>query len=502
MNNARSFIDRVMGRFGYYKASGNAVVGNGGVAALRESSVAQYLQLLWAYYENNDLYDVATVALRQINTSGETLRGLRNPANRAVEFYAATICPGDLPDALPIVANNAKIIEPVQQLWGWSNWAEAKQVAVRHFAAYGNAFIKVAQRESGRPYLQVIRPDTVGDISTDERGYLTQCRIDTPIVQADRQLTRTEYWTPDAVRVWEHAKGGASIAELGTPLQTIEATSMGIDFVPIVHLKFKATGGTYGTGCFVHALDKIDELNRSAQRLNRMLFSNKAVWALLANSVDGSGRPLPAPTLKSPDGKTDLNIADIERDSMVRLPGASDLKTLVPNLPYADILAIVEASANEVRLDLPEVRFWDVIENADSGVAVLRKMAPAISRAVEARGNFENGLARAHAMALTLGANAGIFKNIGNYEAGDFEHTFARRGVLPENFADVAANEMALWQAMMAANDAGVDVGVSGPRLGLDEATIKRIEASNAQRNAATLAQNAAMTDAVTAVMQ
>jgi len=433
----RTYIDRVLGRFGYYRQQ--QITGNSGsVAAIRESSLAQYFQLLWAYYDNNDLYDAALVSLRGIETDGLAIKSLRNPANRAVEFYASTIAPGKLPEALPIMADNERIIEPIQQIWNRSNWSNGKQVSIRHMAATGNTFIKIAQRESDKaPYLQVIRPDTVSDVAHDERGHVVQIRIDTPILRDDRQYTRTEYWTPDEVRIWEHQRGDAPVANLGDPLQRMATADMGIDFVPVVHIKFRETGNTYGAGCFVHVIDKIDGVNMQMTHLNRMVFK-PVIWALTANGTDQNGRPLPAVAIKSPDGKSDLNIADAKRDTMIRLPGVADVKSLVPNLPYADVLAVIESLMAEIECDLPEMRYWRMIDSAESGRAVERKLAPAISRAIEARGNWEAGLARAHMMALSIGVEAGTFRNIGSYEAGDFAHSFEARAVLPVDAMDIA----------------------------------------------------------------
>lgn len=433
-----NFIDRVMGWLGYSRVAG--VTGNtrNSMTVLQETNIAAYFRLLWAYYENNALYDATTVAARNFETGGERVLSLRNPANSVVEFYAATVCPGPLDAALPIAAAREPVAAAIRQIWGWSNWGENKQVAIRQFAAYGNVFIKVAQRTDGSPYLQIIRPDTVTAIEQDERGNLTYARIDTPIADGNSTLTRTEIWTRDEMRMWVHALGDANEAQLGTPKERVATADLGIDFVPIAHGRFKSTGSIYGASAYVHTLDKIDILNRYAWRLGRMLFGSKSIWAILTNSVDKDGRPLPAVSLKSPDGRTDINIADAERDMMIRLPGASDLKSVVPALPYADVLAVVEATEQALERDLPEMRYWRVIESATSGAEVERRLAPAISRAREARGNFEAVLIRAHMMALTIGAKANIFTGIGTFENGDFEHSFEERAILPSDALDIA----------------------------------------------------------------
>ena len=63
------------------------------------------------------------------------------------------IWPGPLPAALPIVTENQAIIEPIQQVWTWSNWGSEKQAAARWFACYGDMFLKVATKsdDAGKP---------------------------------------------------------------------------------------------------------------------------------------------------------------------------------------------------------------------------------------------------------------------------------------------------------------------------------------------------------------
>ena len=67
-----------------------------------EASWRNQYNYLRAYYLSNGLYDVLRESFREIGYTPEALRPLRNPAYRVVEFYAAKLWPGALPDALPI----------------------------------------------------------------------------------------------------------------------------------------------------------------------------------------------------------------------------------------------------------------------------------------------------------------------------------------------------------------------------------------------------------------
>jgi hypothetical protein len=92
-----------------------------------------------------------------------------------------------------------------------------------------------------------------------------------------------------------------------------------------------------------------------------------------------------------------------------------------------------------------------------SGRAVRMLLAPAISRTVEARGNAENALIRADQMALTMGQNAGLW-DVGTYAAGDFEHCFEERDVLPNDELERAQAQQADGTALAQMVTAGMPI--------------------------------------------
>lgn len=416
-----------------------------------EFSVADMYAALEWYYHNNGLYALLQQDLMAGGLWTEGMVGLRNPAHRVVEFYVAKLWGGPLAKALPIVTEQKNIVDPIQQVWAWSNWGAAKQVAARWFAMYGDMFIKVATNTAitpdGKPtkvYFQNIKPMYVTDFNTDERGYLTWVRIDVPQRRTVDGKSGTYYLTEiwDKIKAmfwrWETDKG-PSVSEdrLGTPVIEKPLSDYGIDFIPIVHAKFQDIGEAHGMGAFTHALDKIDEANRMATRLHELLYQyNQVVWAITAGGADSAGRPLPAPMLKfdgqemSADGTTTIGGGQ----KVARLPGNSELKSLVPDLHYDDALAVLQDHMKELERDLPEIAYFRLREEKNdlSGTAIRYLLSDAVDKVIEARGNAEAALARADAMALTIGKTLGIFQDaIGKYENGDFEHTFADRDVIP-----------------------------------------------------------------------
>lgn len=416
-------------------------------------------RMLESYYLNNGLYDGLAQTLYQNGIWKEALRGLRNPAMRVTEFYVSHLWPGQLPKALPIVTDNNGVAEAIADVWDWSNWGHKKQVGARWLAMYGDLFIKAVSKQDVLPdgqfgeveqvYLQLIKPEHVTDFDTDHRDFLTYIRLDVPQRRrlADGSIEtyiHTEVWdkASQLYRVWQHDKSPElDLEQLGRPMVEAGFAQFGIDFVPFVHSKFRDIGDDRGVGCFTLELDKIDEANRQATRLSQMLFRwNKPLWALSANAVDTSGRPMPAPRIGGESGPAGVSdTIALGDDRLMRLPGTSKLESLIPNINFQAALEVLKDHMSELKDDLPELIYYDLEVRSDqSGAGIRALLGPAVDKVIEARGDAETALARANAMALTMGANAGLFQNIGSYEAGDFEHQFGERPVIEESEAEKA----------------------------------------------------------------
>lgn len=443
----------------------------------QKASWADQYNMLRAYYLNNGVYEVIDAMFAGLGVKRQELRPLRNPAFRVVEFYAAKLWPGNLPAALPIITDNQAIVAPIQQVWTWSNWSSEKQAAARWFACYGDMFLKVATRDNvlGNPtrvFIQNLEPQYVTEFDADERGYLTYVRIDIP--QQRRRgdelvsYTRTEVWNKEEYRLWEHEKSTATpLAQLGPLRETRPLSDFGIDFVPVVWQPFRNIGDERGLAAITPAIDKIDEANRQATRLHQMLFRyNKALWALSANAMDAQGRPLPPPRLGDAGADNTLDVGD---DTILRLPGQATLESLVPAINYEAALAVVAAQMAEIERDLPELAYYDLRARDISGVAAELLLGDAIDRLLEARGNAEAALVRADQMALTIMQAASIVEDIGEYEAGDFDHAFAERPVLTLSDAERAALVTAWVQA-------GVPLRTALRRVGWSEDDVTQMD--------------------------
>jgi len=457
------------------------------VALMKSLAQAQALlpsawyDMLEEYYMNNGLYDLVSQALFENAIWTPGMKPLRNPAHRAVEFYVSKLWPGPLERALPIVTKNKKLLDAIARIWDWSNWASQKQVAARWLSNFGDLFVKVAEKSENnavtRVYLDPIKPKYVTDLDLDERGFITYIRIDVP--------TEDEMHT----EVWSKARGGyrlfkhnrtidTPISQLGNPTDSKSFDELGFDFIPIVHAKFQDIGETRGVGCFVHALDKIDEANRQATRLHQILFRyNKPTHAVTANAMDASGKPLPPPTLTGLNGSSadgDNPKVVTGDDEVWELPGMSKLEQMVPNVQYDAALNILNAQMDELTDDLPEILYYDLKDKGElSNVALKTLLGPAIDKVLEARGNAEAALIRADQMALSI---AGVhklngFEGLGNFENGDLIHTFAERDVIP-----MSAKEKA--ETIQAETSAGMPLIFSMKQHGFSEEQIKDVMAS------------------------
>ena len=466
--------------------------------AKNELPYREIAKLLWSYYLNNGLYDELRLAgyfLDEIN-----LKAIRSPAQRVVKFYADVIWPGRLPDALPLdleATANKQLREPLEELWKWSNWQARKQVLVRWAAVLGETYIKVAQPEGKqRVYLQLNRPEYVTDYDDDEQGNITYIRVDVPRSRRDGDevtfFLHTEVWdkADGRCRIWEHDKTPETpIEQLGTPTRSYDLmATWGIDFIPWVRAVHLDIGEDRGVGAYLLQLDKIDEANRLATRLHTMLFRhNDVTWALESNMVDAAtGRPLPPPRIATSIDADGQEVVDLAGEKFIRLPGMARLSTLVPNINYEAALSALNAHLVELKNDLPELRYYDLPDLGEmSGRAIRLLMGPAITSAHEVRGNLEDALVRAQKMALTIGQNAGIWSNLGSYDDGDLEHSFAERAIIPADRYEDA-------EIIKAEKEAGIPLFTSLRRSGATEKEMAQVEEDYAREQAMSQAGMAA----------
>jgi len=441
---------------------------------------ADFEDMLEAYYMSNGLYDAIQAYMGENDIWTPGMQSIYNPAHRAVEFHVSHLWPGPLDRAFRIISDNQKAKDAIMQVWKWSNWESKKQLAARWYAEFGTMFIKVAiNKTKTQVRQQVIKSRFVTDFECDSSDFITYIRIDVQKTRLNKvgqpeSYYRTEVWdkAKNYYRVYEHRyTRNTPLSQLGNPVEDIQISKFGINFIPIVHAKFKDIGEPRGLGVFTHVLDKIDEANRIATRLHEIAFRfNRAYIGVSANDKDASGRPLPAPRLVDKDNNPITSADDLSRDqSMVLLPGMAKMEMMVPNINFAGHLAELTDQMDEIKQDLPELRYFDIRQPSNISTDTMRMMlSGAIDRVIDARGSAYSALIRANEIALTLGKANGIkgFSDIGEYEDGAFAHAFAEQEVL-----SLTQKERA--EGVKISVDSGMDILFAMKQHGYSEAEIK-----------------------------
>lgn len=422
-------------------------------------------------YDYNNLYD-ALYALYNNDEAiitDDTTRRLRTVVNRSVEFYASKMLPGQEIKVTVEEGGGEEVQSAIEQVIKDSNIANNKAPMIRGFALYGDSFIRV-RGDNEKSYLEDISPFFVTDFDEDTRGFLTYLRIDIPTL-GDNDLPEnyTEVWDLETqtFRSWQGQTSRTTpVNELGEPKETMAFSELGIDFIPVVHTKFRDSGDSRGLGCVYHALDKIYEANRVATRLHDLLFAfGEPVFVASANDKDNQGRPLPPPRIDSATGSSPVpssptigGVIGQMFGRLISLPGMAKIESLIPNIDYSDALLILNAQMEELEKDLPELRWYaldSTSQSAMSGTALRTLLGAAIDRSNEARNKFLASLSRAFEMALTIGIYNGVFpSSLGSFDSGDFAHELHVDSAWGESVDEKAATMAALTSAGVPAKSA------------------------------------------------
>jgi hypothetical protein len=451
--------------------------------------------LLRGLYHANGTYTDQAYQRHSDDEAWASTKELRMLQHAIVEAFVALTMPGSLPDALPLefAEDNPRVealTEAIHQVWTWSNWAQKKQVFVRQQAMLGNAFIYVASRpgpdgqRADRVYYHLPEPEHVTDIDTDERGFLTYYRSDVPVRErgaTDAYVVTEEWWKErDLYRRWQTPVNAYNADQLGTPeLDVSMRGEFGIDFVPVVHAKAIDTGDTYGMAWILPALEKQHELNRKATAFSQQLYRHgKPDMVLQGTGGQTNGVYAPPPPLNR---NTSTGTVDVAGETFWSVPPGYTIGHLIANINYtAHMDGIDRDIAHLAETDLPILNWYRLTRSGSdtSGRALQTLLKPAIAQVEEARGNAETALARADAMALTIGQFAELpgfdAATIGTYENGDFEHGYAVRAIVPAGEDEQAEIDLARVQRVKAWTDAGLGIDAAMRLEGFDDEQIDR----------------------------
>ena len=502
-------------------ANGSAVNYRSHVAArtkLQELPHRALYDLLKSGYLQNGFYDDLRAGNYSATVATPQIKAIRNPISAVVDVLGSKIYPEPLIVTTPLTAGITSQVErqkveesdpikaAIDQVHQWSNWPRAKRKHARWTALYGEAWVKVvADMDVGRVFFELIEPQYVTDYTVDVRDFVTMARLDIPqceVTQAGRRnWTHTEVWSKDlqSCRIWQ-TDGDASerrVEDLGSVYDEFPLIDLGIDFVPLVRTPFREIDDGRAIGAVQLALEAIIEADLSATNLHSMVYVDaEGAWVLKSVGVDGFGRPIPPPQVGAASsdgapGKQSDGSVMVGKRSFWRLGGNQELQSVVADIDYPGALAILQEHGAHLKRLMPAIAYLEISELSGgdlSGKAITYKMRAFQDQVEEARSNVLASLKQADMMALTMGAAAGIFADLGGtYESGAFEHDFEDQPILPVNSMDESEEKRTLAQAAQALSAAGIPMSfVLTDTLGItEEAATELVDAAAAEAEAA-----------------
>lgn len=410
----------------------------------------QQIDTLESYHANNDLYEATRILKHYLGVWNEDLRPLRTPVQRSVGFYVAKIAIGEP----KVSATNSAVVDAVSQIMENSNFQIVKPTQVHTMALHGDLFRK-AVVENDKPFHEIIETRNVTEYTSDNRGFLTSIRIDTPINKDGVDMFRTEYWTADDtmpyMAIWEHMlDANTPLDQLGDPTFFRSLAALGIDFIPFVRSPFKDSRKTWGDSCVQHALLKIDEANRMGTRLHQALFRyNKPIWAVSANYMNVDGSPGRVQKIKNA-GDADKRNVEMRDDTILYLDGVTKIDSLIPNIDYQAALDILKSQERELEKDLPELLYYAIEDKASlSGEAIRNLLGAAVDRASQGQSNYVEGTIRLNQMCITLGQVQGIYpSSLGTFDSGALKHSIRFGEQFPVGAGEKATTLASLVNAL------------------------------------------------------
>lgn len=413
-------------------------------------------------YSNH--FDEIAEELRRFGHLPDSMRGTRNPAHAVVEYYVATVWPKGVREAFPIEwpaefgeEHRERLDINIRRIWRDSNWATRKNLMIRQQVKLGDIIIKVAtnqteDRKPTRVFFRLIHPMHVTDFDVDDRDYLTYIRLDIPTMRRNEdgkleERGEIEIWDKRTgrVRIWDVGPERLylDIDALGPPTDDADMESYGVDFLPFVWSKARDNHGERGVSVLAPAVPKVIEIEKSATRLNDLLFRfNKPTKVISSDHMDSNNKPMRPPPLPRDHKELERDLYD---ERVIALPSGWTVASLIDNLPYIAHLETIKDAIVDLRLtDFPELTYNRLSDAGRdlSGRALRYMLTAAIAKTEEVRANVDAALIRANQMALTIAGKHGLLVDasglpfrsdnpLGTYESGAFEHWFGEREVVP-----------------------------------------------------------------------
>jgi len=420
-------------------------------------------QLMFALFENTAYRDLHTWARGYKKGYGlyKYTRNLYNPAQRLGSFWQAHLWGGTLdPEAgadgcLPVITENERIRPAIAQVWKWSNWNILKDQAALQGTIKGDLFIRVVDNVD-KVYLDLLDPGTVDSVESDPWG-----NIKAYVIREQRMHPETG--RPVEYREQASRDGQNVVYETflnNAPYPWNGVTSAWVEpygFVPVVHIQHSNVGLGWGWSEYHPALSKIREVDDLASLLSdQVRKSVNAKWVFSGvrpNELVDQAIQETTPTDRKPEPAREENPAIYLSD-----PGAK-AQALVANLDIEGAVLHITELLKEIEREYPELKFDAERATGElSGTALRVARQPIETKAQQRRATYDDGLVRAHMMALSIGGFRGLFRgiNLDSYASGKLDHTIGERPVFALDPLEKLEEDKVFWEVAKLAISAGI----------------------------------------------
>lgn len=402
-------------------------------------------EVLNGYYLNLAYHAITTYSeqLKSVNRLYKHVRGVYNPAARAVETYVSKVYGGQLDTqdgnsgAIPIVTDNEALMQAIIRLWRASQWGQKKSLYVRNGASFGDTVLNIVDDiETSNVYIEPVDPRKVKSITTDSTGKLTEIVYEYLIIRDGNQVTYRQEINEERYATY--------IDDELTPMHTsgrgeqVAEWSNEYGFVPAVHVAHRDVGMVFGGNCWSQVMHKVDELNDLASIQNDAARRQAEMplfgFGLQTNNIDiGSDRSNEQYNTRDNPQKDTASIVNFQSKD-------GRLEAIAPVLDLASSMGLINEILAEIERDLPELSLHRLRDGGNlTAPGVRASYDDAIARIQEARGNYDAGLIEAQKMAIAIGGMRGYEGyegfNLMSYERGDLEHYIDNRPVINDTLS-------------------------------------------------------------------
>lgn len=467
----------------------------------------------WSLFESNAYSAIHAWAadLKEDLELYQAIRCIYNPAYRIGEFWANHLWGGRLDpaagdgkaiaSALPIATENEAIRPPIAQVWRNSTWQVNKEALTRFGAVMGDVGLAVVDDEVRQQvYFRVVHPYAIRDIALDPRG-----NVKTYVLIEDRPDPEWDLAmgpAPDAKYMEICDRIGTAVRfrtfKLGVngyepydwrdyPPGTPDSAMVGPEwtqdygFCPFLLFRHRDVGVGGGWSELHPSLSKLHEIDNIASNLHdQVAIAVRAVWFF-------SGMKGPS-KLNLPEGENP------EKDvaAIYCADPQGHAQPLVSPISIAETLACVRALAEEIERNHPELQADMATASGDASGRALRVARERVSRMVDdRRATYDDGVVRAHMMALSIGAQKGYpgFEGFTaeSFARGELDHAIGERPVFAVSEADRIELETARAALLESLARAGMPLEASLKLAGLTDEQVAEVAAAKVEEDKAKL---------------